>query len=67
MSRILEPLEKEINNLRGHEFVEDVDIDDDCLPEGWLDVHIKLEEKLVPKICEEEGFNTEEWNESELI
>lgn len=67
MSRILEPLEKEINNLRGHEFVEDVDIDDDCLPEGWLDVHIKIEEELIPQICKEEGFNMEDDDESELI
>lgn len=63
MSRILEPLETEINKLRDHEFVDDVNIDTDCLPEGCLTVYISLDEELVPKICKEEGFNTEDWDE----
>lgn len=63
MSRILQPLENEINKLQEHEIVEDVTMDYDCLPEGVLTVHITLDEDLITKICEEEGFNTEDWDE----
>ena len=63
MDRILAPIEVDIYKLRDYACVEDVVIDTDCLPEGTLAVYITLPEELVPQICEEEGFNVEDWNE----
>lgn len=64
MSKI-SSIEKIIKEIQELEFVEDAFLDEDCAPEGDLSIHIMINEDNVNEICEELGYNVDNWEEED--
>lgn len=60
---MINDLREKVSEIQDLDWVDDAFIDPDTAPEGELLIRIVVKENKIYSVCEELGFNVEDWDE----